>query len=64
MDMGLLLRDLYSTTQDGNVVCRALAKEYRLQCCPGTTSNYMVFLEWDCDWILWAIHPWGLAMFL
>ena len=31
-------------------MCHAVAKEYRLQCCPRTTSNYMVFLEWIATW--------------
>ena len=61
--MGLLLRDLYSTTQEGNLVCHAVAQEYRVQFCPGTASNDMAFLEWDCDWVLQGIRPWGLAMF-
>ena len=43
--MGLLLRDLYRTTHERNLVYRAVAKEYRLQCCPVTASIYMVFLE-------------------
>ena len=63
MAIGLLLRDSYRTTQEGNLVCHTVAKEYRLQCCPSTLSNYMVFLEWDCDCVLQGIRPWGLAMF-
>ena len=58
--MVLLLWNLYKTTQVGNLACHAVAKEYRVQCCPVTTSNYMVFVEWDCDTVLQSIR--GLGM--
>ena len=61
--MELLLRNLYRMTQKGDCVCCAATKEYRLQCCLGTMSNYMVFVEWDCDLVLRAIRPWGLGTF-
>ena len=43
--MGLLLGDSYRTIQDGDLVCHAITKEYRLQCCPDTTSNCVIVLH-------------------
>ena len=61
--MGSRLRDLYKMTQRRNLMCHAVAAQYRLQCCPATKLNCMLFLAWNCNLVFRAIPSRGLAMF-
>ena len=64
-DMGALLRTLYVTYQSPLKAppCAKVAKAFREAICPTSGSQYLLFLEQDCEQLLEDIYPYGMAMF-
>ena len=63
-DMGALLRALYVTYQGPHAPpCASVAKAFREAICPTSGSQYLLFLEQDCEQVLRDIYPYGMAMF-
>ena len=63
-DMGALLRALYVTYQGPHAPpCASVATAFREAICPTSGSQYLLFLEHDCEQLLEDIYPYGMAMF-